>query len=107
MQNLEREGFTFSNMVDIFDAGPVLSCPRDAIRTVRASRRGKVAAILTKDVPASQYLMGTTGNNFRASAGRLQIRPDRGLAITGECARAMEIDVGDDIRFAELNAPVA
>lgn len=40
---LEWEGFTFSNVIDIFDAGPLLSVPRDHIRTLREAR---LAALL-------------------------------------------------------------
>lgn len=36
---LEWEGFRFDNVVDIFDGGPLLSVSRDAIRTVRETRR--------------------------------------------------------------------
>lgn len=36
---LEWEGFSFSNVVDIFDAGPLLSVQRDQIRTLREARR--------------------------------------------------------------------
>jgi arginine N-succinyltransferase len=36
---LEWEGFSFSNVVDIFDGGPLMSAPRDAIRTRREARR--------------------------------------------------------------------
>ncbi len=35
---LEWEGFSFSNVIDIFDAGPLLSAERDHIRTLRESR---------------------------------------------------------------------
>lgn len=40
---LEWEGFSFSNVVDIFDGGPLMSAPRDAIRTRREARRVKLA----------------------------------------------------------------
>ncbi|MBY0563728.1 MAG: arginine N-succinyltransferase [Hyphomonadaceae bacterium] len=39
---LEWEGFSFSNVIDIFDGGPLMSAPRDAIRTKRETRRTKV-----------------------------------------------------------------
>lgn len=39
---LEWEGFTFSNVIDIFDAGPLMSAPRDHIRTLRESKRLKL-----------------------------------------------------------------
>lgn len=35
---LEWEGFTFSKVIDIFDGGPLVSAPRDQIRTLRESR---------------------------------------------------------------------
>lgn len=41
---LEWEGFTFSNVVDIFDGGPLLSAPRDHIRTLREARRVRLDA---------------------------------------------------------------
>jgi arginine N-succinyltransferase len=36
---LEREGFRANGLIDIFDAGPTMICPRDDIRTVRESLR--------------------------------------------------------------------
>jgi len=39
---LEWEGFSFSNVVDIFDSGPLMSVQRDHIRTLRESKRLKI-----------------------------------------------------------------
>lgn len=39
---LEWEGFSFSNVVDIFDGGPLMSVERDNIRTLRESRRMRI-----------------------------------------------------------------
>ncbi len=39
---LEWEGFSFSNVVDIFDAGPLMSAKRDNLRTLRESRLVRV-----------------------------------------------------------------
>lgn len=36
---LEREGFRFERVVDIFDGGPIVVAPRRMIRTIRDSRR--------------------------------------------------------------------
>ncbi len=41
---LEWEGFRFSNVVDIFDGGPLMSVPRDAIRTLREAKRVRISA---------------------------------------------------------------
>jgi arginine N-succinyltransferase len=104
VKNLEREGFTFANMVDIFDAGPVVSCPRDEIRTVKTSRRDRVAAILEKS-EAPMHLLGTTAENFRACKGALEQRIGEGVAITAESAAALEISAGESIRFAPFVHP--
>jgi arginine N-succinyltransferase len=44
---LEWEGYAFSNVIDIFDGGPLMSVQRDSIRTLRESRRMRIE-------PASQ-----------------------------------------------------
>lgn len=36
---LQWEGFRYENVVDIFDGGPLVTAPRDSIRTFRESRR--------------------------------------------------------------------
>ena len=39
---LERERFRYSGLVDLFDAGPTMTCARDDILTVRAAQRLRV-----------------------------------------------------------------
>jgi arginine N-succinyltransferase len=39
---LEWEGFSFSNVVDIFDGGPLMTAQRDHIRTLREAKRVRV-----------------------------------------------------------------
>lgn len=51
---LEWEGFAFSNVVDIFDGGPLMSVQRDHIRTLRESRRLKLE-------PSSQLIGAKRG----------------------------------------------
>lgn len=39
---LEWEGFSFGSVVDIFDGGPLMTAPRDAVRTLREAKRVRV-----------------------------------------------------------------
>lgn len=39
---LKQEGFRYERVIDIFDGGPLVSSPRDQIRTVREARRMKL-----------------------------------------------------------------
>lgn len=50
MRLLEWEGFRYERVVDIFDGGPLVSAPRDHIRTLRDSRRVTVQGV---DAPAN------------------------------------------------------
>jgi arginine N-succinyltransferase len=102
-QNLEREGFRFSGMVDIFDAGPVLSCPRDEIRTVRQSRRVKIAAIGDPSVGAGEHIIATTRDgSFLACRGPISPQGGADVGITPQCAAALGVDVGDVVRIVDL-----
>ena len=106
VKNLEAEGFKFANMVDIFDAGPVLSCPRDEIRSVKQSRRVRIRG--TGDSPVSstqpKFLLGTTADHFRACHAAIQLDPD-GIVIPQTAADALQVQPGDQIRIVELDAP--
>ncbi len=102
VKNLEAEGFSFANSVDIFDAGPVMIAQRDEIRTVKQSRRATVAAIVDHEIPGATYMIGTTTTNFRACKGGVEEKDRERVRITAETAAALEIHVGEPVRIVEL-----
>jgi arginine N-succinyltransferase len=102
VKNLEAEGFRFANMVDIFDAGPVVSCPRDEIRTVRESRRAVVAAISDEPIDSPAYMIGTTTERFRACKGPVELSR-ASVRIGADLAAALELNVGDAVRVVEMS----
>ena len=105
VKNLAAEGFQFSGMVDIFDAGPVMSCPRDDVRTIKMSRRVNVAAIVDGEVAGPTFMLGTTGANFRACKGSIEQKDADYIRITAEKAQALQVHVGDPLRIVELCPP--
>jgi arginine N-succinyltransferase len=105
VKNLEAEGFRFAGMVDIFDAGPVMSCPRDEIRTVRESRRTVVAAIADEHFDGPEHMIGTTTEAFRACKGPVDRTGREGVRITSATAAALQLNVGDPVRIVELSPP--
>ena len=73
LEILKDEGFRENGMVDIFDAGPIVSCKRDDIRTVRDSRKATVEDIVD-DVPAAEpYIIASPRKEFRACKGQVQV----------------------------------
>lgn len=101
-QILAAEGFRFSGMVDIFEAGPVVACSRERIRAVAESVREPLVRIA--DRPASErpdHVVAKGGATFRACAswvGRL----DEGIELARQTADALGIRVGDVVRTVRL-----
>jgi arginine N-succinyltransferase len=90
-------------MVDIFDAGPCVSCRLDDVRTVRESRRATVAAIADGPTDAPAYMVGTRGRDFRAACGPATLSGDgAGVTIARDVAAVLGVDVGSVVRVAPL-----
>lgn len=101
VKNLEAEGFKFSGMVDIFDAGPVLSCQRDQVRAIRQSKVAPLIGVSEQPIDSEIHIIGTTTADFRAIKGPVQVT-EHGIKLTTECARALRVPVGEPIRYVKL-----
>ncbi|MEG1451864.1 arginine N-succinyltransferase [Brevundimonas sp.] len=97
MALLESEGFRINGLVDIFDAGPTVSCGRDNIRTVRDARPLKVE--LGEDIQAELPALVSTDSiaNFRAVRVKVDIHGDS-VTIPADAARALRVKTGDIVR---------
>lgn len=103
---LESEGFAFTGMVDIFEAGPIVSCATDEIRTVRESRASVIHKVAPKDIESDLFIISNTySQGFRATAAPLNLVPGKGIEITRETAHALDLKKGDAVRIAPLRAP--
>jgi arginine N-succinyltransferase len=99
---LEDEGFECCEMVDVFEAGPVVRCPLNEVRTIRESRTGVVAALsgTVAVVPAGQELLvSNTTNAFRAARGAVAVNDAGQVTISAELAAALNVTVGDTVRY--------
>ncbi len=97
---LEREGFQYQGLIDIFDAGPVVQCEQ--------SRIGSVSQ--TNDYPVSHCLPTeplTDGQNcivsnrrfedFRAIIADVQMLADGQVALSGAAADTLKIQPGERV----------
>ncbi len=102
LKNLRAEGFTLSDMVDIFDAGPCVSCPRDEIRTVRQSHAALIEQITGEAIESPTQMIGSFTPTFRATIGPLRIlAPDR-VCVEGRVADLLKLSAGSAVRYAAL-----
>ncbi len=103
---LEQEGFRFSGMVDIFEAGPVLTCPRDMIRTVRESTAGVLADITTERIESEEHILAKVDGEFRATRGPVEMLDGEKFRIEYDDALAIGVKVGERMRVATLRPKV-
>ena len=99
---LENEGFALSGMVDIFEAGPVVSSPLNEIRAVRESRRSKVSQIVDASVDAPMYVVANVQDEFRATATRLGFQVEDTVHLDRPTAEALAVTIGDYIRYVSI-----
>ena len=103
LKRLEKEGFTRTDLVDIFEAGPVLSCDRDAIATIRRSDRGVVRRVAETEPEGEACIIGNSRHHFRACYGRIGIDDQGGLSIGPDVAKALELQGGEPVRYVPLS----
>lgn len=92
---LEWEGFSFSNVVDIFDGGPLVSATRDSIRTLRESRRMPLAAADRLEDPRRALVARADVAGFRCVAARAS-QTEAGAAVEPGVLAALGLQSGDE-----------
>jgi len=97
-QLLEQEGFRHQGYIDVFDGGPTMQAERASIRSVSESRRSKIAALKPLEHAPLYMAASTSVQDFRMGLVRLEDHKG-GLAMEPEAAKALKLDVGDEMRF--------
>lgn len=104
LRMLEDEGFQFDQMVDIFEAGPIVTAAREQIRSIRKSTVAKAA--IDNNVAAGEQLICSVTDDpamFRACQAPIQIVGDK-ATITPATAATLEVEAGELLRFVPPRA---
>lgn len=99
---LEVEGFTRTCHVDIFDAGPVVSCPLADIRSVRQSIAATVVDLLSEDQvddTVTAIVCRPGGADFRSTLGAVRGKENGEVELSDRCAGLLNVGVGDRVRY--------
>jgi len=102
LKMLQDEGFESTGMVDIFEAGPIISCPLEEIRIVKESHNSRVEDIVAGKIESPLYLITHMKEDFRACAGNIDFGPGDGALLTSRVASALDVKIGDWVRFGPL-----
>lgn len=97
---LEREGFRWSELVDMFDGGPTVTCDRDSLATIARTQRHIVRIGPVEEGQGCEALVSTAGiGGFRATRARIAIT-DGGATIDAATARGLELAEGATIQIS-------
>ena len=96
---LEAEGFRYNGVIDIFDAGPSMSVPRDDIRTVRESRTVRVQERNTVlEAPLTALISNNKIEGFRCILDSVVFDGEIGR-LSADAMQALNIKAGDEARI--------
>ncbi|MEM0970563.1 MAG: arginine N-succinyltransferase, partial [Verrucomicrobiota bacterium] len=97
---LEQEGFAANGLVDLFEAGPVMECARDEIRTVKHSHRANVHVVQDAALLDTPAWIGTTTMDFRCCEDHISL-PTEGtnIDISAEAAEALQVTTNTPVRY--------
>lgn len=102
MKLLMSEGFVYNNYVDIFDAGPTVSCHLWNIKTVRDSQTnpfGRVDPTLSNITKETESMISTAEiKGFRSVRGRCRVELDGTVSLAPEVVEILGLSEGDLVR---------
>lgn len=99
---LESEGFTYNNYIDIFDAGPLVSCHKSAITTISKSRLATVSKSVNNLETGFTAMLSNTLQDFRMTIGRVDSKDTGEVIIENRVAELLNINIGGQIRFCKV-----
>jgi arginine N-succinyltransferase len=93
---LEWEGFRYDRVVDIFDAGPLLSAGRETIRTYREAQRRSVRVVDRVDAPKRALAATADLASWRCAPVDTDVGED-GAKLSAATASVLGVADGQDI----------
>ena len=93
MRMLEKEGFVWRHYIDIFDGGPTMVAPTDAISTIRDIRQMKLLGV-AETIEGDPWLVAHGRlADYRCTMARVLVEDD-GVVLDPETARALHVGPG-------------
>lgn len=99
---LEEQGFAYRDHIDIFDAGPLLECNVDQIKTVKDSVSSVVANCVNKIENGIEVIICNASTDTRITVGQVQISQSGELIISNSIAKILDVTKGDQVRFCRV-----
>lgn len=103
---LEKEGFRYQGLVDIFDAGPVVQCEKDKINSVNQTRDYIVESTINDQTPHASDQLAIVSNRkfsqFRAQIATVRVLHDHHVAVAEPVLESLGLEPGASIAVLPL-----
>lgn len=96
---LEKLGFKRTGEIDVFDAGPIISCRKEEIEAFKQSKVVQVKKVVEHLNASHTAILSNQSIDFRACMSHIEILSENEAAITVETANALKIETGQNIRY--------
>ena len=100
---LVKEGFTITNEVDIFDAGPILSAERQKLRSWTESSSGTILEGTPDSVVSKQYLLTNQSLSFRAVIAEAHVSESDEVMVSSLVSTALDLLPGESVMYLPLD----
>lgn len=104
MKMLSEQGFQWNMHIDTFDAGPLIFCNTNEIRTIAQSRVARIKSISNVQSNAKHCLVATHKQSFRSCYGNIELLDDNDVTIDETAACCLNVQTGHQIRFIPLKS---
>lgn len=101
LKMLQAEGFEITDLIDIFDGGPVVQCSRDDINAVKRCEERVVSEVREIGSPQPCIVSNQT-RGFCAALASAEYSTDKTVVLDSETAAAIAIQVGHKVRCMPL-----
>jgi len=95
LKMLQDEGFLITDMIDIFDGGPVVHCRRDEIDAIKRSKRLKLVDV-DDTITGESYLVGSSKKGFRCCLNPIRF-VENGVVVPSLVLALLQVHIGDSM----------
>lgn len=99
---LQREGFVDTDLVDIFDAGPVIHCETQQIKAVKRCQPCVVRQVVDKAAEQWEQLMLASSANGFTSVLSFALPDGDAISIQADDARQLQVETGSTCHILPL-----
>lgn len=93
LKMLQDEGFLITDMIDIFDGGPVVHCRRDEIDAIKRSKQ-RVLVDVDDSITGDHFLIGSSKKDFRCCLSPIRL-VENGIVVPSIVLAKLQVHVDD------------